>query len=212
MRTEDRMRTAERLPRPCRVRPSWRAVSTAAIVAAAAGQLGATDCGGGITRDPGFDLWCGDALCAWKVERGEVRRVPTWHEADAGVELIDPGTAIEQFTPVNSGDGTCVRFDLISNVDETAQAELAVDIYGGGPAAAPGGGWGGGGGGGGGVRPGRVAPPGGAGRGGGGPRRRAGPRPGAVGGGGGPPPRPAGRAGRPGRRRGGGGGGGPGPP
>src|SRR5215468_984946 len=128
MRTEDRMYPAPaRLPR---LLPSWRAASTAAIVAAAAGQLGATDCGGGITRDPGFDLWCGDALCAWKVERGDVRRVPTWHEADSGVKLVDPGTAIEQFTPVTSGDGTCIRFDLISNADETAQAELAVDIYG----------------------------------------------------------------------------------
>jgi hypothetical protein len=98
--------------------------------ALAATQLGATDCGGGITRDPGFDLWCGGALCAWKIERGDIRRVPTWHEADAGVELVAAGTAIEQFTPVNSHDGTCIRFDLIADVAENAQAELAIDIYG----------------------------------------------------------------------------------
>jgi hypothetical protein len=102
--------------------------------ALAAGQLGATDCGGGITRDPGFDLWCGDKLCAWKIERGNVQPAPTWHEGDAGVELLDINTAIEQFTPVNSNDGTCIRFDLISDVAETAQAELAVDIYGDGTA------------------------------------------------------------------------------
>jgi hypothetical protein len=129
MRTEDRMPAPARLPRPRHRCPAWRAASTATIAVAAASQLGATDCGA-ITRDPGFDLWCSDALCAWKVERGAIRRVPTWHEADSGVELVDPGTAIEQFTPVNSGDGTCIQFDLISNVDETAQAELAVDIYG----------------------------------------------------------------------------------
>src|SRR5690349_20867075 len=131
--TEDRMPAPDCLSRPRhrpRRRPPWRAISTAAIAAAAAGQLGATDCGGGITRDPGFDLWCGDALCAWKLERGAILRVPTWHEADAGVELVAPGTAIEQFTPVNSGDGTCIRFDLISDVAEDAQAELAVDVYG----------------------------------------------------------------------------------
>jgi len=98
--------------------------------ALAASQLGATDCGGGITRDPGFDLWCGTGLCAWKIERGNIRRVATWHESDAGVELVDQGTAIEQFTPVNSRDGTCIRFDLIADVAENAQAELAVDIYG----------------------------------------------------------------------------------
>lgn len=100
------------------------------VAALAASQLGATDCDGGITRDPGFDLWCGEALCAWKVEVGDVRRAPTWHEADAGVELLDPGTAIEQFTPVDSRDGTCLRFDLIADVDETAEAVLSVDIYG----------------------------------------------------------------------------------
>lgn len=100
------------------------------VFVAAASQLGASDCDGGITRDPGFDLWCGDALCAWKLERGQVLRVPTWHPADAGVELVDPDTAIEQFTPVDSSDGACLRFDLISDVAEDAQVELGVDIYG----------------------------------------------------------------------------------
>jgi hypothetical protein len=102
---------------------------TPCIVVIAASQLGATDCGGNVTRDPGFDLWCGESLCAWKLERGEIRRVPTWHVDDSGVELLDD-TAIEQFTPVNSHDGTCIRFDLISDVAETAQAELGIDIYG----------------------------------------------------------------------------------
>ena len=40
------------------------------FVCAAASQLGATNCGE-VLRDPGFDLWCGGDLCAWKVERGE---------------------------------------------------------------------------------------------------------------------------------------------
>lgn len=106
-----------RIPYPC-------------LIVAAGAQLGATDCDGGITRDPGFDLWCGDALCAWKLERGEVRRAPTWHAEDAGVELVAPGTAIEQFTPATSRDGTCIRFDLIADAAESAQAELAIDIYG----------------------------------------------------------------------------------
>ena len=104
------------------------------IIVVAASQLGATDCGGGITRDPGFDLWCGDALCAWKIERGEVRRAATWHAEDVGVELLDADTAIEQFTPVDNRDGTCIRFDLISDVAEDAQVDLAIDIYGDGSA------------------------------------------------------------------------------
>jgi hypothetical protein len=100
------------------------------LVVAAVAQLGATDCDGGITRDPGFDLWCGDLLCAWKLERGEVRRAPTWHADDSGVELLGGDSAIEQFTPADSRDGTCIRFDLISDAAEDAAAELGVDIYG----------------------------------------------------------------------------------
>jgi hypothetical protein len=107
-----------------------RLLPSCIVFVAAASQLGASECGGGITRDPGFDLWCGDSLCAWKLERGAVRRVPTWHTADSGVELVDEGTAIEQFTPVDSSDGTCLRFELIADVAETAQVELGVDIYG----------------------------------------------------------------------------------
>ncbi|HUS28028.1 MAG TPA: hypothetical protein VMZ53_05950 [Kofleriaceae bacterium] len=94
-----------------------------------ASQLGATKCGQ-VLRDPGFDLWCGEQLCAWKLERGEVKRVPTWHEGDGGVELVGTDVAIEQLTPVNSGDDTCIKFDLVANVDENAEVYLDVDVQG----------------------------------------------------------------------------------
>ena len=99
------------------------------LVIAASLQVGATDCGQ-VIRDPGFDLWCGDALCTWKVERGSVQRVGTWHEGDAGVELVGTDSAIEQLTPVNSGDGTCLRFDLVANVEDNAEVFLNVDVEG----------------------------------------------------------------------------------
>jgi hypothetical protein len=92
-------------------------------------QLGATDCGQ-ITRDPGFALWCGDELCTWKTLRGEVRRAPTWHAQDAGVELVGPDTAIAQLTPVDSGDATCIRFELLANVDANAEVLLKIDVFG----------------------------------------------------------------------------------
>jgi hypothetical protein len=94
-----------------------------------ASQLGATDCGQ-ITRDSGFDLWCGDALCVWKVVRGDVARAPTWHEADSGVELLGNDAAISQLTPVNSNDTHCIRFELIADVEPNAEAGLDVDIEG----------------------------------------------------------------------------------
>jgi hypothetical protein len=90
-------------------------------------QVGATDCGQ-VLRDSGFDLWCGDELCAWKLERGEIRRVPTWHEGDSGVELIGPDTAIAQLSPVDSGDGSCIEFSLIANVEPNAEVYLHLDV------------------------------------------------------------------------------------
>lgn len=95
----------------------------------AASQLGATDCGG-VIRDPGFDLWCGTELCTWKIVRGDARRVPTWHERDSGVELLGADAAIAQLSPVNSSDGTCIRFDLVANVSEDVEARLDIDVFG----------------------------------------------------------------------------------
>ncbi len=97
-------------------------------------QMGNTDCGQ-IVKDPGFDLWCGDALCAWKTERGTIARVPTWHEGDSGVQLVDADTAIEQLTSFNSSDGDpnnrgCLVFDLVANIDDSAEVYLNVDVEG----------------------------------------------------------------------------------
>jgi hypothetical protein len=95
----------------------------------AATQLGATDCGE-VIRDAGFDLWCGDTLCTWKVVRGDVRRVDTWHAGDSGVELVGEDAAIAQLTPVTYGDGNCLELDFVANVEINAAAQLRIDIYG----------------------------------------------------------------------------------
>ncbi|CAN5457656.1 hypothetical protein BH11MYX1_BH11MYX1_40190 [soil metagenome] len=92
-------------------------------------QMGATDCGNALD-DPGFDVWCGENLCSWKLERGLVVKVPTWNEGDPGVELLLDGTAIEQLSPVDSHDGSCLEFDMIANIEENAQVALNVDVFG----------------------------------------------------------------------------------
>jgi len=92
-------------------------------------QLGASDCGS-VIRDAGFDLWCGDDLCSWKVLRGEARRATTWHDGDAGVELIGDDAAIAQLSPVEHTDGTCLRFELVADVSVDAEARLGIDVYG----------------------------------------------------------------------------------
>lgn len=106
-----------------------RAPLTFILLVAAASQLGATDCGQ-ITRDQGFDLWCGDVLCTWKLERGEIKRVGTWNEHDSGVEMVGEDVAFEQLTPVTSGDTTCIRFELVANVADDAEVRLNVDVFG----------------------------------------------------------------------------------
>lgn len=90
-------------------------------------QLGATDCGS-VIRDPGFDLWCGDSLCSWKSVRGEARRAATWHDGDTGVELVGADSAIQQISPVNASDGNCIRFSLLSDVEDNAEAFLSIDL------------------------------------------------------------------------------------
>lgn len=100
------------------------------VALAAFSQMGATTCSGDVIKDPGFDLWCGDSLCAWKVERGAIEQVPTWHEGDSGVQLDGEDTAIEQLASFNGGDGDCIVFDLVANVEDNAEVYLNVDVQG----------------------------------------------------------------------------------
>lgn len=111
-----------------------RAPFALALVLAAASQLGASDGGCGtpppVIRDEGFDLWCGDVLCVWKLvtPEGSIAKAATWHAQDAGVAFVASEAIIEQTSPISSEDGTCVQFDLIANVAETAEVTLDVDV------------------------------------------------------------------------------------
>jgi hypothetical protein len=104
-------------------------LSTIVLALAAFSQLGSSDCGQ-VIRDPGFDLWCGDQMCAWKVERGTATKVPTWNKGDFGVLLDGDDVAIEQLSPVDYHDGSCLEFDLVANVDDLAQVDLNIDVFG----------------------------------------------------------------------------------
>jgi hypothetical protein len=99
------------------------------VLPVAVSQMGATDCGQ-IIKDPGFDLWCGDRLCDWKTERGQIKQVPTWHAGDDGVELVGGDVAISQATFVNSGDGTCIEFSMLTNIASDAEVHLQFDVFG----------------------------------------------------------------------------------
>ena len=90
-------------------------------------QAGHNSCSGDLLHDSGFDLWCGDQLCSWQLEKGELRQVPTWHEADLGVELVGDQVVISQLT--DASNTPCVLFDLVADIDADASVELEMDLY-----------------------------------------------------------------------------------
>lgn len=99
------------------------------VLAIAAGSGGATDCGQAID-DRGFDVWCGDTLCRWRVEKGDVARAATWHDGDSGVSLVGAEAAISQLTSLETEDGHCVKFSLVADVSEDAEVRLQMDVFG----------------------------------------------------------------------------------
>ena len=77
-----------------------------------------------LVDDPSFQLWCGDELCAWDLEDGEIRKVSTWHDYDYGVELVGAPVVLSQ----QSRDiASCVRVEVTSQVEANAEVSVEVD-------------------------------------------------------------------------------------
>jgi len=93
---------------------------------AAAPMLMGSECEQPLVKDSGFDIWCGDTLCDWQVDAGSVAKVPTWHERDYGVGLVGDPTEISQTLPYTSDDVSCIHFELLASVDETATVVLTM--------------------------------------------------------------------------------------
>lgn len=77
--------------------------------------------------DPGFQLWCGEELCAWELEEGEIRKVPTWHTHDYGVDLVGAPVLLSQGA---QSSASCVRIEVTSRVEEDAMVTVEVDAGG----------------------------------------------------------------------------------
>ena len=87
----------------------------------------ATACETDLIDDAGFQLWCGEELCAWVLEEGEIRKVPTWHEHDYGVELVGFPVLLSQ--PARSG-ASCVRIEVTSEIEPGAMVAVEIDTDG----------------------------------------------------------------------------------
>jgi len=106
-----------------------RKACVALVLLGAALSLGGwSSCEPSLTADPSFDLWCGEQLCAWRLEAGEVRRVATWHPADAGVELHGDPAAISQLLAIASREVSCLRFETLAQIDADASVSLEMDF------------------------------------------------------------------------------------
>jgi hypothetical protein len=85
-------------------------------------------CGPPVNQDTGFDMWCGNDLCAWEVPEGAIRRVPTWHRSDYGVSLEGERVTLTQLVVTNAGQGRCFRADMQVDRDGSVQLRFAVDF------------------------------------------------------------------------------------
>lgn len=58
-------------------------------------------------------------------EVGEIKRVPTWHEHDYGVELVGAPVVLTQ--PFVRGTSGCVLVEAVVNTDPEAKVFIAID-------------------------------------------------------------------------------------
>lgn len=97
-------------------------LTTCALVAAS--SFGAAACETDVVDDTGFQLWCGESLCSWVVEEGEIGKVSTWHEHDYGVALVGSPVLLSQ----SAQRGACaVRIEVTSEIDEAATVSVEID-------------------------------------------------------------------------------------
>ena len=97
---------------------------TALLVSLMMCVVGAAACETDLIDDPGFQLWCGEELCAWELEEGEIRKVPTWHTHDYGVDLVGAPVLLSQAALRSA---SCVRIEVTSRVEEDAMVTVEVD-------------------------------------------------------------------------------------
>ena len=91
--------------------------------------LGVQSCGPeDILSNAGMDLWCGDELCGWELEQGDVAKVATWHPHDYGVQLIGDEVVLSQVAQVTSAEVACIRFDLLADMDDDVEIMLEMDF------------------------------------------------------------------------------------
>ena len=81
-----------------------------------------------VLADPTFKTWCGDKLCSWSLDSGSIRRAPTWHKNDLGVELVDPIGGTTQISQKTDRQPKCLEIIMVADVDPAAQVGLGLEF------------------------------------------------------------------------------------
>ncbi len=98
----------------------------AGLILVALFALPAYECGD-IISDPGFDLWCGDKLCNWEIEAGQIERVPTWHDSDHGVSLVGDDVRLSQLAGDDRPLASCIQLEFLADIAQNAQVFVEID-------------------------------------------------------------------------------------
>ena len=77
-----------------------------------------------LIEDAGFQLWCGERLCDWDLEEGEIRKVATWHTNDYAVELV--GSPVLLSSPA-ARSASSTRVEVVSDIEEGADVAVQID-------------------------------------------------------------------------------------
>lgn len=94
-----------------------------------ASLLALAGCETNLIDNPSFDRWCGDGkLCDWTNDGGKIERVGSWHERDYAVSFVAKDTQISQRSTYTV-PGSCIRFEMIADVDARAELKLEVDFH-----------------------------------------------------------------------------------
>lgn len=87
----------------------------------------AVSCLGEPFENTELNAWCGESLCAWDEDEGEVRAVPTWHPDDRGLAFVSDPTRISQLAS-RVLTGRCFRFSYLADVADDARLYLSFDL------------------------------------------------------------------------------------
>ena len=111
----------KRLRWPLRITPP-------VLFLAAAPLLMGSECEKPLVKDSGFDLWCGEVLCAWQVDAGTVAKVPTWNAQDFGVDLGGSLVSLSQRLTSTSDEVSCLHFNLLADIADPVNVTLDLDF------------------------------------------------------------------------------------